>query len=130
VGYDRDAFTRRMMDQIFVLGPKKPIGYLPFDTIRSCGFEIDDVRRDLEAGGIFTLTFPHGKIKGGALYAADLAALQTFIAQHITVIADAEWPSEPRAFLKMVHDKSVKSGENPALYRVIGMAFNDERFRT
>jgi hypothetical protein len=119
-----------LMDLVRV-GPTKPVGYLPIDTLRRCGIEPWVVARDLEANGCSTAELSPVQCHigySGALYAWHEPTLKRLLDAHRGALGD--WPTDPRAFVLRVAREYVREEVRPALHALIGRAFDDSRYRS
>lgn len=115
------------------VGPDKPMGYLPCDTIeRLCGTSVPSIANALRMRGLYVAIYAQSecRVGSGAVYAADLEALGILLSSHARVLDAAGWSSSPREFLDSVASKGVGEDEDPDLYRLIGLAFADARFKS
>ena len=120
------------MDDLFKVGPKKPLGYLPLKTIRSCGFKPGEVASDLEGRQLQTrfCTKEECKIAGGALYVWDHDALNRLLDTHRSILERHKWGVTPDEFVQDAITKDVPRDSHPELYALVGQAFSDRRFKT
>lgn len=118
------------MDDLFKVGPRKPLGYLPLKTIRSCGFKPGQVASDLENCELQTrfCTKEECKIVGGALYAWNHDALRELLDNNRSLLERNEWGITPDEFVQDVIAKDAQKDLNPELYALVGKAFSDRRF--
>ncbi len=109
------------------VGPSKPLGYLPVETIEARGGIVADVTTRLHERGLWARALHHGVVVGGALYASDLGALQKLLDGHKGVLRDVRWPLDAERFIKYVATVQV-ADEASALYSLIAIAFRDDRY--
>lgn len=110
------------------VGPNKPLGYLPLDTIITiCGLSPYAIKQDMEARGLKTKFFTKTmcSISSGALFVWDEDALRKILETHSGVLNHCGWPSEPEEFVTKVAIDTAEDGE---LYKVVGKCFADARF--
>lgn len=120
-----DAMT--LLTDLRNVGPSKPLGYLPIETIEARGAVVADVTTRLQERGLWAQVLRHGIVVGDALYAGDLSALQKLLDGHKGVLRDAHWPLDAARFIKYVATVQV-ADESSALYRLIAIAFRDNRY--
>jgi hypothetical protein len=113
------------LKDIFNVGPLKPLGYLPLDTITDiCGRDPADVQKELRARGLKTLrlTMTESNIWSGALYAWDESALHSHLQKNAATLAEAGWPVQTEAFVRHLRHLA-PSGTK--LFDLIADAFAD-----
>lgn len=132
-GNKRSKYYKKwsVLRDLFGIGPDKPLGYLPLSTLEDCKYAPETMVRTLRARDLYVriYTQPECDVGSGALYASDLRALAGLLAQNKDVIIEAKWPMEPLAFFDRVARIAVSERKDPFLYRVIGLAFADPRFK-
>lgn len=117
-----------IFDDLYGVGPEKPMGYLPINTIRRYGQLPESVAEVSERRGLSTLQIDDDyNVPGGSLYVYDELALAHFLEQHADVLARYEWPSGSGDFVERVAFEMVDRLSQPDLYRVIALAFRDPR---
>lgn len=122
------AEYKSYIKDLLIVGPRKPIGYLPLDTIEAGGYDVNDLIQKLASDGLQVLR-TGGIVASGALYAWDRDALQKLLDRNLRTLEQAGWPVDVDSFVMHIIEQAISFRENPALYRVIGLAFNDERFQ-
>ncbi|MBB3267686.1 hypothetical protein FHW79_005351 [Azospirillum sp. OGB3] len=124
-----DQLMRSLRD----VGSAKPIGYLPIQTItKTCGMPLADAIAEAEVRGLAWRVVdapPASHIASGALYVWDRVALQALLDANRNILEIADWPLDPDAFVEKVDHVLVHQEVFPALFELIGAAFNDDRFR-
>ena len=111
------------------VGPTKPMGYLPIETIRTRGSDPEVLLHDLKAAGLSAVLLPFGECHigfEGALYAWHDETLKALLDSHREALDG--WPSEPRAFVLRVAREMVSHTRQRELYELIGRAFDSSRF--
>jgi len=121
----------RLLADLYGVGPEKPLGYLPLTTLKRCA-SVEHTHHELERKGLFVRVFDQreSNVAGGALYCADLTALQDLLYKNAHTLHRYEWPSQARAFINAVACVGIRQEKAPDLYRLIGLAFADGRFKT
>lgn len=124
----REATTQPdYMQDLWQVGPKKPLGYLPLDTIKHiCDQDVEAVREACENRGLKTLLFSEDActVRSGALYVYDHDALDEMLSNNLTTLVRANWPTEPEAFIQGV---ATTFAEDSALYELVARTFADKR---
>lgn len=119
--HDDPAILNDLLD----IGPRKPLGYLPYETLRRHGQDPVAFRRMLECSGISTQLFSSRKrLVMQHLYAYHEPSLQRLLDAHRRVLVINKWPSTAKEFVRKV---AHVTADEPHLYRLIGRAFNDQR---
>ena len=119
-----------LMGDIYDVGPDKPLGYLPLDTIRAySGQRPGGVADMCSQRGLTTKLVPkdESRVASGALYVYDSEALQDLLNAHQAILDEVGWSTEPANFVDNVIKISVYEKENPDLYALIALAFKDPR---
>jgi len=118
------------MWNLFEVGPQKPMGYLNWGFIQENGYDVEAFAEHFEGEGKCTLMVePHcGHFTCGTLYVYDPESLQALLDKHAYILRAEGWPEDADAFVSLVSDESVNGHTHQALYRLIGVAFNDQRF--
>jgi hypothetical protein len=118
------------MWHLLEVGPDKPLGYLDCPTIWDSGYELPTLVRQLTARGLRTYFMPPSPehFPHGALYVYDPEALQALLDEHRDILRDESWPEDAPTFVQWVSERFVDGHRHKALYRLIGVAFNDPRF--
>jgi hypothetical protein len=115
------------MDDLYLVGAAKPLGYLPLDTIIRAGCEPVTVAADLQSRGLKTrICSGHEcSIESGALYVWDYDALRNLMDANRTVLEDAGWPFDADQFVERVIREHISRNDFPNLYLVIARAFGE-----
>ncbi len=112
------------------VGPEKPLGYLPVNTIVSvCQMPLVQMINELEQKQLVTRLFSEkeSRIFSGALYAYDEPSLQALLNRNRGQLVRAHWPFESDLFVERVAKISV-SVASP-VFDIIADAFADYRNR-
>lgn len=123
-------FCLPAMWHLFEVGPQKPLGYLDLGTIEENGYDVGELVEHFENAGKRTLLLEpeNRRFPWGALYVYDPEALQALLDTHADILQAEGWPEDADAFVALVSEEPVNGYERKALYRLIGVAFNDQRF--
>lgn len=108
------------------VGPGKPVGYLPIDTIKGyIGKDLDEVVKYLEDKGLEVRLFTDFGWPGldGSLYAYDRAALQKLLDENKQILIDSGWPTDADDF---VANLKVDAKIGTPIYKLIAKAFDDK----
>lgn len=114
----------KMMEDLWDVGPTKPLGYLPVTTIEACGAVVADVLKSLQQRGLWAQVLDQGLVVGGALYASDLSALQKLLDGQKAMLKDVRWPLRAEQFIKYVATVQVADSAST----LIAIAFRDGRY--
>jgi len=118
------------MDDLYAVGPHKPLGYLPLDTILEVEREdIDAVKTRCESLGLLTHQgdLEETNVVGGALFAYDEESLSELLEVNRGLLEHYSWPVTPLEFIKKLGEGLINSTEHPALFKLIAWAYNDHR---
>lgn len=120
--------SERIWSDIERIGPKKPMGYLPIVTLdKYCGKTPLDVQRFAAERGLQCRIFSEGdcRVGSGAVYVWHAPALDALLDENQDTLLKNGWPLDADAFATRV---AREHADEPALYRLIGVAFADWRF--
>ena len=113
------------INDLLGVGRVKAMGYLPLDTLLNYGCCLEQLEQELRDRGLQTLILNSCNVYSGALYAWDRKMLSALIVEHKEQIERHAWPTNPDEFVIWV---AYKHAEDPDLFRIVGLAFNDKRF--
>ena len=123
-----------IMGDLYRVGPQKPLGYLPLDTITEIADEdITKVEQLLVGTGLDTFRTsgerPDGQSSWSspALYAYDRLALGALLTANERLLDRRKWPVDPEEFARRV--SSHTASPHGGLYDLIAVAFDDPRRR-
>ena len=117
----------RDLVQIRELGPNKPMGYLPVESLKHY-YEVD-VAAEIErahTNGYRTILFPATETlmgSEGALFVWHEEALQQLLARNRKFLEELGWSTNTESFVRHVAREWVP--ENTPLYNLIADAFGD-----
>jgi hypothetical protein len=116
------------LNDLFWVGPSKPLGYLPISTIKDEGKSVRDIMEWAGNVGIRCVAFTEfeSRVSSGAVYVWHESALQALLDSNRDILTRTEWPIIANDFVSQVVTENAR---DPALYELIGVAFNDFRFR-
>lgn len=112
--------------QLDSVGPDKPIGYLPIETIENyVGKKVDEVIKHLQKKGLEVKIFTGVEWPGfkGSLYTYDKVALQKVLDENKSILIDANWPVSADEFIENL---KVQEKIDTPIYKVIAMTFGDK----
>lgn len=115
------------LEQIRNLGPHKPLGYLPIDTLSSY-FHSDvqhEIERARQKGFKYLVLSPKETDIGheGALFIYDESSLKQLLEEHRETLVKGHWPTDPEAFTRKVASVFVHDGT--PLREVVDRAFGE-----
>lgn len=86
------------MNDLERVGPHKPLGYLPLDTVK----DPDGTRRALESRGMSVIVLNQVKsnVASGAMVAYDPKALGRLLKSRRSLLAKSKWPEDPDEFAR------------------------------
>lgn len=118
----------KFMDDLWLVGKSKCLGYLPIHTIESAGYSVAQVCDWAEAEGLRYKAFSPNEcnIMSGALFVYHRSQLQKLIDANRMVLIKGGWPDLAAGFVGFV---ASTQAEDEALYELVGIAFNDPRFK-
>ncbi len=120
-----DCSENKYLNDLLRVGPDKPLGYLPLNTIREeCKVNPLDVAKYLKRRGLEIKAWKQSfcKVWSGALFVYDRESLQKLLDQHSGILIEANWPSQADDFVVQVATTLAKS---PALFDLVATAFAD-----
>jgi hypothetical protein len=108
------------------VGPTKPMGNLPLDTIVNFSkVDPDILIREAENRGLKAKLFDPNKIHGAGLYVYDEKALEALLQRHKLILRIARWPMTAEGFVNYVHSHS--AFPYTPLFDVVADSFADYR---
>jgi predicted RNase H-related nuclease YkuK (DUF458 family) len=116
------------MEDLYNVGPHKPLGYLPQRTIETLyGESIVGTASRLQATGlkVRVLNQAETQIFSGALYAWDSVAVQKLLDLNRGICVEAQWPLEADAFVEKIW--TTTAALDTPIYELIGVLFADHR---
>lgn len=115
-----------LLDDLRKVGPEKPVGYLPLNTlVNICGVSLSEMEDYAEEKGLDSLFLceKDSKIEKGALYIYDKVALGKLLKNNQKTLLDAGWPIEPEEFVRHL---KVHAMPGTDIYELIADAFADK----
>ena len=116
---------RKGLEQIRNLGPHKPMGYLPIDTLSSYFHSnvTEEIERARQKGFKYLILSPNETHIGteGALFIYDEQPLRQLLDENWEVLLKCRWPIDPEAFVRKT--ASVFAREGTQLRKVVDKAF-------
>ncbi len=131
MGIERENKTKSQVEAESILrdiknvGPNKPVGYLPIETITHyCKSNLEDLVSESKANGLETRIFTGDQWPGyqGSLYVYDRAALQALLYKDKSILIQAGWPVMADTFVENLH---VQVPIGTPLFKLIARAFGD-----
>ncbi len=125
--------AEEFMSDLYDVGTRKAVGYLPYDNIKIYGN--DSVENVIAWCKTKNLRYRHFKQHegttgaGGAFYVYDYEMLNDILQKYSDILIEANAPTEPDAYIEFVEKNTIFQHLNPELFKVIGITFNDKRFR-
>lgn len=119
------ATQRDVVDHLYSVGTDKPLGCIAQAFLPENKQEREAITDSLEAKGlkILWLSAEESAYVGGALYAYHPDALSRVLAHGTPVLTEANWPTEPEAFIRKLRDSAKK---RTPLFDLICDAFGDQ----
>lgn len=117
---------RRTWQQLDTVGPSKPVGYFPVETIESyVGKKLEEVMAYLQNKGLEVKIFTGSEWPGfhGALYIYDKAVLQRLLDENRQILLEARWPTSADDFVANLK-RQEKIGT--PIFKIIAKAFGDK----
>jgi hypothetical protein len=113
------------------VGVKKAVGYLPLGSIKELGGNkaYEQLIKWAKENNLQQKTIRNGETFQGALYFWDEKMLQNILDKYKDVLENAGIPITTEDYIDYIERNTVFSHKFPTAYRVIGLTFNDKRFR-
>lgn len=113
------------------VGKKKAVGYLPLSTIQKYGGKntVNDLIQWANDNKLKSQQLK-GQTSSGALYIWDEKKLKNILDKYSKILKSANIPTTPSEYIKYIEHNTVYDTEYPDAYKVIGLTFNDKRWRT
>ena len=120
------------MSDLYNVGKTKAVGYLPIPNINKYGN--DTVENVIEWCKLNNLKYKiftekEGSTWGGALYVYDYNMLEKILEKHYNILQSANVPLNPDKYVDYIETNIVNNDLFPQAYKIIGLTFNDKRFR-
>ncbi|HSX31613.1 MAG TPA: hypothetical protein VLE99_06890 [Candidatus Saccharimonadales bacterium] len=130
------------LDDLYGVGPDKPLGYLSLEDVMMAGVYPDDVIDICSQKGLSTIVQgkPHTResrsapiyignqaYENGTLHVYDELALGLLLAQHPAILEQSGWPSVASEFAERLSRETVLVEREPELYALVATAFRDKR---
>ncbi len=91
----RDASEDKLLNDLLAVGPEKPVGSLPLETVEKlCRVDPRDVVAYLERAGISTVVGPTRRTKILVLTAYHRPTLQKMLDENRRILEDEGWPTD------------------------------------
>jgi hypothetical protein len=123
-----------IMDDLYSVGPEKPVGYLPVLTIHRNGEDPDAVAALGESRGLSSFwrepeaeELKRNPSSRGDLYVYDTLAVENLLRQNADLLEKYGWPHDPQRFVEQLAAGPVSPKRQPDLYKLIAWAFNGHR---
>jgi hypothetical protein len=116
------------LDDIYHVGPRKPLGYLPIDTLtRLCGQDLLATFARCQAQGNQSRWFSEREcqVGSGALYVWHPPSLNLLLKEELATLRKFRVPVTPNAFVQAVAQLHFNA---PKMQRIVGLAFADPRW--
>ncbi len=123
---------RDFMSDLYDVGTKKAVGYLPFNNIKLIGN--DTAENVIEWCKLNNLKYKHYSTEegntggGGAFYVYDYEMLKTMLEKYSDILEKTNIPTEPDAYIEYIENNNIWEHQYPEVYKIIGLTFNDKRF--
>lgn len=101
-----------LLNDLHQVGPAKPVGYLPLDTIENdCGANVAELQQLCEIKGLKTAIFSHKECEtySGALFVWHEAALQAMLEPQKLMLAAAGIKADCEDYIRKIAAKTYTS---------------------
>jgi hypothetical protein len=118
-------------EDLLDVGKTKALGYLPISSIEEIGDKEaeDDLITWAEENNFKHKTIHGGDVYFGALYIWDEQMLQNLLNKHKNILEKAGIPTNTDDYVDYIEHETVDQNKYPVAYRIVGITFNDKRFR-
>lgn len=126
-GYFIPEEIQMYLDQLRLVGPGKPIGYLAIWTLVGiCSVTPDVLSEELSKKGLTTmqLSFDQCNIPSGAFIAYHPTALNSLLQQNLNILLTNGWPTTPHEFV--MHSFFHQAPPKTELYNLVADAYNNK----
>lgn len=114
---------------LITVGKEKPLGYLPISTIEKYGKDTHYFKKYAKENNLGFKIVNDCNIWSGALYLYDKKYLKDTLSKYKHILKEASIPYTNIKFIDYISSTSIKYDMQPDAFIVIGLTFNDERFR-
>jgi hypothetical protein len=122
-----EVYIREILSDLIDVGPEKPLGYLPIDTLKDvCEVDVEDFARTLRVKGLKTIMLNMEESNvgwNGALYAYHEDSLRNLLLEQRELLMQKRWPLDPEAFIRHLNNLAPSK---TALFDLVADAFNDK----
>lgn len=122
-----EVYIREILSDLKDVGPQKPLGYLPIDTLKDiCGVDVEGFAETLRDKDLKTIVLSMKESRvgwNGALYAYHEDSLRKLLKEHEELLVKYGWPSEPEAFVRYLNNLAPPK---TLLFDLVADAFNDK----
>lgn len=119
----------KLLDDLRRVGPAKPLGYLPIDTlVHICDVKLEEIEKELKQKGLKTIISSAkecGVTESGALYCYDEEALRQFLEKNREILESEGWPIDPELFVR--YSIQFHANGKTDLFDVIADAYDDKK---
>ena len=125
-----ESHENSLMNDLYLVGPNKPLGYLPISTIEEiCHLDIQTVIDECRSRDLTTLLYGEDdcNVASGALFAVDEQSLSQLLQINKELLDAHGWSLEPLEFVNKLNKVTVAYEKYPELYTLIAWAYKDPR---
>lgn len=124
---------KQLLDDLYNVGKKKSLGYLPVETLTEmCNKSILDMVDYANKNELKWIIFDYKDcvIGGGAIYMYDETMLNKILKEYSSVLTNSGVPCDScDNYINYISKHIVSERKYPEAHRVIGLTFNDIRYR-
>jgi hypothetical protein len=119
------AQRNTILSSLTQVGPTKPVGYLPLDTIRGVlQMHPYALAQDAQVNGLSAAMFGPEQccIKSGALYVFDRRSLERLLRSSKSILSASCWPLDPDQFVARIAREWIDDAHSvaPVIKRAFG----------
>jgi hypothetical protein len=98
-----------LMNDLVLVGPRKPLGYLPISTLQMCGQDMTAVIDNARIKSLRAEMWGSHRcnVGSGAVFVWDANRIEEFIELNEDLLADADWPVDHHMFVRRIATEQV-----------------------
>jgi len=117
-----------LMNDILLIGPRKPMGYLPISTLQMCGQDTGALIDDARINGLRAEMWGSHEcmVGSGALFVWDAETVEQFIEPNGPLLVGAGWPDDHHMLVRKIATQNVAI--DTPLHELIDALFSGQRY--
>jgi ATP dependent DNA ligase C terminal region/ATP dependent DNA ligase domain len=124
-----DIREKECLQDLLRVGPHKPLGYLPIETVEKWIPDFYEFKNSLKDKGLEVIVLSHAEsnVGSGALVAYDKSALKAVLDKNKDILQREGWPFDPDKFVLYHFQHVAYRDKDPELFNIIADCYADNR---